>query len=70
MIEAFIALWVFSAIIVYGSTFAYFQHEYESIADEDYWIDVAFSIFCAMFGPIGLIGSAILGHFKHGFKWK
>lgn len=65
-----VAMWLICGVLAYGGLFAQFQNMYPSLRDADYRGDRNYSIFSALFGPVGLIVVALATRcFKAGFKF-
>jgi len=73
--EILIFVYVVFAVLTYGISFAALQRGYEILAEKDYWVDMRWSLFFALFGPVGFIGVSLFlfiegVYFKHGLKFK
>jgi len=69
MLILLLAVWVICGVLEYGLCFGFFQREYPILAEEDRGDDKRRAFIAAMSGPIGLLSSLLLGHYKHGFKY-
>jgi hypothetical protein len=62
--------WLAFFIFNWGYSFAYWQREYDKIADEMHVADLLFSIlFLGLLGPCAIVQMLILMRPFHGFKW-
>lgn len=65
-----ISAYILTAIIAYGGFFAFFQRTFTTIADEEYWTDMTFSMLLALFPIEGFVLGMILTNFyEKGFKF-
>jgi len=62
--------WVICGVLAYGLSFAYFQRNWPSIAEQEYYSDMLFSIFIGVLGPIGLLSVILNDEDTCGFKFK
>ena len=65
-------IWLVCSVISYSISFAYFQKEFNDIAEEHYYEDMKECLFLSIFGPISLF--SVLIHvnkkvFKYGLKF-
>ncbi len=71
MITTFITAWIVTSVICYGSTFAYLQRQFPTIAKEMYKEDMFHSIIVSLIPFVGfIIGTFLNGFYKHGFKFR
>jgi hypothetical protein len=69
MINAALSVWVMCGILAYGVTFAHMQGKYPTLAEEDYWTDMRFSVLIGLCGPVSLLVVLCFSGFaQHGFK--
>ena len=68
----FVVLWVACGVISYGMTFAYFQREFPTLAEEHYRKHVGSALSSVFFGLIGILAIVACGWRwrKHGLKWR
>ena len=59
-------LYVAIGVLTYGLRFAYFQREWPTGADDDWWLHVAACLLFASMWPAGLLTQFLRGHFRHG----
>lgn len=57
-------------VLSYGLIFAFFQKEFSIVAIKHYQKDKKFAFWSSILGPLSLSVCFLLGHCKHGFKWK
>jgi hypothetical protein len=70
-VAVFAILYAIPAAVAYGLNFAYFQRKYWAISDEDYYFDMAISVFIGITWPIGIIAFLIMaGTVKYGLKFR
>jgi len=65
--------WFVSAVIVYGTIYAYFYGKYPEQRDtrEDIGRAVLVACFAGILGPIGILAIVCLsGFWKYGWRWK
>ena len=62
--------WLCCSVLSAGTSFAYFQGAYPTIAEETYGSDLALAIlFGLLFGPFGLlIGAVFSGFWTYGWR--
>jgi hypothetical protein len=72
LLQIYILLHTLCSIICYGAVFGYWQGKYEIIRNEHYIFDILFSMFWALFGPLGLLSAYSFSKgtlFNYGFKF-
>lgn len=67
--NTFLIIWGVCGLLTFGYYFAYFQNEYESLADRDYFKDMRNGLQIGLLGPIGLLSILIRRMTKHGLKF-
>ncbi len=73
MLTLFILSYTLGAVVTYGASFAWFQRNFPSLADNDYYKDIAVSLFAGVFWCVGGLLGAFLGAkrglFQSGLKF-
>ena len=65
-----VLFWLLGSIISYGISFSYWQGEFPTIAKDDYYRDLRFSLFYGLvFGPFGAIGHVLQHGIHCGMKF-
>ena len=65
-----VVAWLVCGWIGAAGAFAYFQHEYPTLALRDRMHDARFAFASALlFGPIALIVEWVNDDFRHGYDW-
>ena len=75
LIYFLIVTWISSPPLIYGMTFAYFQRQYPTLAEEERRSDIGEACLQAMFGiiggPLALAAVYLLSkRAKHGLKFR
>lgn len=62
--------WVVCGVLDYGISFAYFQRNWPTLSEKNYYKDMRHSAIMALAGPCALVGTWVAGCYGHGFKWR
>jgi len=63
-------LYVACCVLDFGFQFGHYQRKYQQLAPEEYKKDFIFCFIICLLGPVSLLTTLLLGHHKHGLKFK